>query len=78
MLYLISLVLYLEIFKFQYDNTLSKELQPVFQRIKEFKFQYDNTLSFLAFIMLFLISVFKFQYDNTLRVLNIYEKIVEI
>ena len=32
------------IFKFQYDNTLSKVFIPIFASVPFFKFQYDNTL----------------------------------
>ena len=33
-------------FKFQYDNTLSNELQIQISKYIKFKFQYDNTLRY--------------------------------
>ena len=35
----------LALFKFQYDNTLSQNVDQSFQTEELFKFQYDNTLS---------------------------------
>ena len=55
------------LFKFQYDNTLSKEKKIEKISIISFKFQYDNTLSLVTAAINLLLVVFKFQYDNTLR-----------
>ena len=41
----IKILVEIEVFKFQYDNTLSAIGLMGDQAIKSFKFQYDNTLS---------------------------------
>ena len=56
------------IFKFQYDNTLSKQSSEEKISTNRFKFQYDNTLRISLSKSSCFISSFKFQYDNTLSI----------
>ncbi|EKA92353.1 hypothetical protein FPOG_02490, partial [Fusobacterium periodonticum D10] len=39
-------------FKFQYDNTLRRDLHIIGARPGVFKFQYDNTLSQFCFLLM--------------------------
>ena len=55
-----------EPFKFQYDNTLSRNVAKKVIDILFFKFQYDNTLSKERRYRDKYCRTFKFQYDNTL------------
>ena len=55
------------IFKFQYDNTLSTDKESSSSSEEVFKFQYDNTLRNAWQKLMSKLIIFKFQYDNTLR-----------
>ena len=53
-------------FKFQYDNTLSRDEDVMEALQNKFKFQYDNTLRYKSTAFNECSCIFKFQYDNTL------------